>query len=84
MNQRSRIYYTESPSLYGNPKKIIKLAVILLRIDHCAKSATPITAKIEDRNTESWEYSMPSNINKTSMKNPVIVRLIVLLIYFIR
>ena len=43
-------------------KKIIKLAVILLRIDHCANNATPIIANIEERKMDISEYLTPIKV----------------------
>jgi predicted metallopeptidase len=72
-----------SPTRYGKPKNIIRLAVILLRIDHWAKSAIPITANTEDRKIEICEYSTPEIFASNIKKNPNIVIVIVLEIYLI-
>jgi len=59
----SRIFIL-SPILNGNEKKIIIPAVILLKIDHWANIATPITVKIEEITKNACFRSTPQTGTK--------------------
>ena len=67
------------PILNGNEKKIITPAVILLKIDHCANNATPITAKIEAKSApKSLKLTLHIRVNMA-----IVIMVKAIEIYFI-